>query len=290
MRVFGGIFGMILLLAFLATSLSAMQMKMFVEERSPDGKMTGSHTIYADKDNGINVEFQDAEEHGGIIWNKKQKIAWMVDFIEGTYWAMTEADAAKVKKMSQDMAAQMNAQQQKMKELFEEQMKGMSEEEKNMMKKHTPLGMGTDEEEETVYEKVGSETVDQWGKPDIYVGRQYGETVEKVWAIDWDRVGVSEDHLRVFGDLEEFMGGFMGQDKGDQPFKFAQLEEQQGYPGFAVRRDTYNQYGEIESTEITKSVETQKTDPSKYQLPTDPELEETESPFEQMPSAMPPGF
>jgi hypothetical protein len=152
------------------------------------------------------------------------------------------------------------------------------------------MGMGMDEEEETVYEKVGSEQVGQWGKADIYVGRQYGEMVEKVWAVGWDRVGVSEDHLRVFGELEEFMGEFMGQDESGQGFKFAQLEEEQGYPGFAVRKDTYNQYGEKESSEITKVVETQKTDPTKYQLPTDPELEETESPFEQMPGGMPPGF
>ena len=89
---------------------------------------------------------------------------------------------------------------------------------------------------------------------------------------------------------------FMGEmgEEGDQPFKFDQLEDQQGYPGLAVKKESYDRNGELESTEVTKSMETQKTDPARYQLPvTDPPLEETDSPFDQMPTdmpVMPPGY
>ena len=86
----------------------------------------------------------------------------------------------------------------------------------------------------------------------------------------------------------------MGGEEGDQDFTFGPLEEQQGYPGFAVKKETYNSYGELESTEMTKSVETQETDLSKYQLPTtDPPMEETKNPFDDMPTGMPtmpPGY
>ncbi|MFC1683780.1 hypothetical protein ACFL0G_06215 [Candidatus Zixiibacteriota bacterium] len=293
MRVLAGLFGMILLLAFLATSINAMQMMMLMEEQSPDGEKIGSHTILADIVNGINLEFKDDDQHGGITWSKTKNIAWVMDFVEGTYWAMTEADAAKVKKMHQEVMPKMKAQQEKMKEMFEEQMKDLSEEEKKAAMQHLPGVMGPGEEEEIVWEKTGTETVEPWGNADVYIGRQHGDMVEKVWTVGWKQLGVSQDHLRVFTDFGEFAGGFMDGDEGDQPFKLGQIDEQQGYPGLAVKKEIYDDYGELEAIEIVKSVETQESDPAKYQLPTtDPPLEETESPFDQMPTDMPgmPGF
>ena len=83
----------------------------------------------------------------------------------------------------------------------------------------------------------------------------------------------------------------MDQDEDDQGFGFGGLEGEQGYPGFAVKREIYDGYGDLKSTEIATTVETQKTDPSKYQLSTDPELEETQSPLQGMPPmGMPPEF
>jgi len=293
MRVSVRILGM-LLLALFAASPSAMQLKMVVEERSPDGEVLGIQTILADKDHGINMEFQGGDQHGGMVWSKKQMIAWLMDFLEGTYWTMTEEDAARLKKMRQEMMPRMKAQQEKMKALFDEQMKGLSEEEKKAAMQHLPMGMGMgEEEEETVYEKVGSEAVDPWGDADIYVGRRYGEMVEKVWTAGWDQLGVDETYLQVFGDFGEFAGGFMEGEEGEQPFQFGQLEEEQGYPGFAVKRETYDRDGELESVEMTESVETQETDLTRYQLPiTDPPLEEIDSPFDEMPDRpqMPPGY
>jgi hypothetical protein len=292
MRVFAGIFGTVLLFALMTTSPHAMQLMMVVEEQSADGKTTGSHTIYAAKDIGIHVGFKYGDDHGGIVWNKELAIAWMMDFIEGTYWTMTEEDAAKIEHMRQEMAPMMKEQQEKMKALFDEQMKHMTEEEKKAAMQHLPMGMGMEEEEEIVYEEAGTKSLDPWGNTAVYIGRQYGEMVEKVFTVGWDQLGVDESYLKVFGEFGEFAGGFMEGEEGDQPFKFAQLEEEQGYPGFAVKKELYDDYGELESIEIVKAVETQETDPDKYQLPADPPLKETDSPFDDMPTDMPgmPGF
>ena len=221
----------------------------------------------------------------------------MVDYIESTYFAITEEDAAKIKNMQQEVMPQMAAQQQKLSELFEEQMEGMSEEEKREMAKFMPGGMGMgmgmdDEEEEVVYEKVGSEEVGQWGMADIYEGRQYGDLVEKVWAVGLESLGVNLAHLQALADIGEFMGGFIDLDEDDQGFGFAGLEGEQGYPGFAVKRELYDGYGDLESTEIATTVETQQTDPSKYRLPTNPELNETQGPFQggMPPMGIPPEF
>jgi hypothetical protein len=287
MKVFMGMLGIVLLLALAATPPSAMQLKMIVIEQSPDGAIIGSNTIFADPVNGVNMEFQGEDQHGGMIWNKAKMIAWMIDFMDSTYWTMTEEDAAKVKKMRQEVMPQMKAQQEKMKKLFEEQMKGLSEEEKKAAMQHLPMGTTMGEEEETVYEKAGSEPVDPWGDADIYVGRRHGMMVEKVWTVGWNQLGVDESYLGVFGDFSEFAGGFMEGEEGGGPFDITQLEEEQGYPGVAVKRETYDRNGDLESTEILKELKTEESTPANYQLPSEPPMEETEGPFDEMPTDMP---
>ena len=295
MRVLQGIFGTILLVAFLTTSLSAMQLKMVMEHQLPDSVITALHTIRLDKVNGINVNIKEDGEHHGVIWNRIENIAYMVNFTEGTYWTMTEEDAAKVKKMRQEVMPQMKAQQDQMKELLEEQMKDLSEEEKKAAMKHLPggMGMGMDQEEETVYEKVGSEQL-PWGNAGIYIGRRYDQMVEKVWAVGWKQLGVDESYLGVFGDFGEFAGGFM--EEGDGPFNFSQVEEEQGYPGLPVIVKIFGDDEELESTQTLKELKTEDSDPNTYGLPsTKPPLEPTDSPFDEMPDRpqmppMPPGY
>jgi hypothetical protein len=286
MRNVSLIFKINLLLVFIATSLNAQQIKVLVEEQASDGREIGNYTIYAANDHGVNMEFKHGKQHGAMIWSKKDKITWMINYIDSTFWTMTEEDAAKTKKMRQEMESTMGGQQQEIMKLLEEQMKGMSEKERDMMKKHMPkgidMGMGTVEEEKTVYEKTGSELIGDWGKADIYIGSLHGKQVEKVWTVDWNKVKITEADLQIFNEFQEFMGGFMGKDNKESGFKFSQMEDKQGYPGMAVRKDTYDRYGENESSEITRIVEKQKTDPSRYKLPDNQKLKKGKSPFEEM--------
>jgi hypothetical protein len=289
MKVLTGLVGTILLLTCVVTSPGAMQLKMVVEQQLPDGTMLGRNIIFADPENGINMEFQGEDQHGGMVWNKAGLIAWMIDFMDSTYWTMTEEDAAKVKKMRQEMMPRMEAQQEQMKKLFEEQMKNLSEEEKKAAMQHLPggMGMGMDQEEERNYEKDGTETVDPWGNAVIYILRQHGQMVEKVWTVGWDQLGVDEKYLGVFSEFGEFAGGFMEGEEGGGPFDIAHIEEEQGYPGVAVKKETYDRNGALESTEMLKELKTEESDPDNYRLPKKPPLEETDSPFDEMPTDMP---
>jgi|GEM_PF-2343154 len=287
MRVFTGILVTILLLTCLMTSPGAMQLKMVMEHELPDSVIAAIHTIRLDKVNGINVNIKEDGEHHAIIWNRIKNIAYMVNFTEGTYWTMTEEDAAKVKKMQQEVMPRMKAQQEQIQKLFEEQMKDLSEAERKEAMKHLPggMGMGMGQEAETVWEKVGSESVGQWDA-DIWVGRRYGQMVEKVWAVGWDQLGVDESYLGVFADFSEFAGGFM--EEGDGPFNFSQVEEEQGYPGLPVIVKIFGDDEELESTQTLKELKTEESDPDTYGLPiTDPPLDPTKSPMDEMPTDMP---
>jgi hypothetical protein len=184
-----------------------------------------------------------------------------------------------------------------MQKLFEEQMKDLSEEERKEAMKHLPggMGMGMGQEEETVWEKAGSEKVGQWDA-DIWVGRRYGQMVEKVWAVGWDQLDVDESYLGVFADFGEFAGGFWEGEEGEGPFNFSQVEEEQGYPGLPVIIKIFGDDEELESTAMLEELETEESNPDNYGLPaTDPPLEPTNSPLDEMPDMpsmpdMPPGY
>jgi hypothetical protein len=107
---------------------------------------------------------------------------------------------------------------------------------------------------------------------------------------------VDESYLGVFADFGEFAGGFWGGDEGEGPFNFAQVEEEQGYPGLPVIVKIFGDDEELESTQTLKELKTEESDADTYGLPaTDPPLQETDSPFDEMPDRpqmppMPPGY
>jgi hypothetical protein len=278
------VLGISLLLVLLASLLNAGQVRVFVEEQSAAGDTIGAYTIHAANSHGVNMEFKHRKQHGAMIWSKLEKTAWMIDYVDGTYWAITEQDAAEVKKMRAEVESKMGAQQQEVMKLLEEQMKGMSDKEKQMVLENMPggLGEGLVEESKTVYEEEGSESIGNWGKTAVYLGRIGGETVEKVWTVDWKKAGISESDLKIFSEFQEFMEGLMGEDGKESSFKFAQVEEEQGYPGLAVRKDQFDRNGKRKASEFVRVVEKQEANPAKYRLPDTQELKKIESPFEEM--------
>jgi len=278
------IFKIAFLLSIFSDLANAQQIKVMVEEQSSDGKIAGNYTVYAANNYGVNMQFEHDKQQGAMIWSKPDMMAWMIDYGEGTYWEMTEEDSEKAGKARHEMESAMSTQQQEMMKLMEEQMKNMSEEEKNMMREHMPkrMGMTFEDDKKMVYEKKGSEHVEGWGNADIYVGNSQGEMMEKVWTVNWDKVDISEADLKIFDEFQEFMGGFMGMGNKQTGFNFAQIEDMQGYPGFAVRKEVYGRNGKMESLEITKIVEKQKSDPSLYKLSDTKNLKKVKSPFEEM--------
>lgn len=296
MRLFARL-AILIALMFLVFSSAQAQIEIVSKTTFAGAKNSSTETVYVDKDR-VCMESQGTKEHTVAVY-RPGPLIWVMNLDDGTYMEMNSQDIEKMKAMGKQMKAQMDEQQKKMapqmeeaRKQMEEQMKNMTPEQRKQMEQYMPKSMMNmlKEPEKTVYKKVASGVkMGNW-TCDKYEGYQGKDKVEDVWATDFNNLGVSTDDLKVFEEFGKLFEG-LADEKQSATFKIGskEFEEEQGYPGVAVKTISYFN-GKVQSTEELVKVEKKSSlDDALFQLR--PNLKKTENPMDQMKgSQMPPGM
>lgn len=284
-------------LMFLALSSLQAQVEIVSKTSYADSKNSSTETVYVEKDR-VCMESQGRKDNTVAVY-RPGPLIWVMNLNEGTYMEMNAQDIEQMKAMTKKMKAQMDEQQKQVdpqmeeaRKKMEEQMKNMTPEQREQMKKYMPQGMMNmiSGPEKTVYKKVASGVKTGSWPCDKYEGYRGQEKVEEVWSTDFNSFGISTADLKVFEEFGKLFEGF-GDEKQSAAFKIGskEFEEEQGFPGVAVKTIKYSN-GKVQSTEELVKVEKKSGfDDALFQLR--PNLKKTENPMDQMKgSQMPPGM
>jgi len=275
-------------LMFLALSSLQAQVEIVSKTSYADAKNIRTETVYVENDR-VCMESQGGKEHTVAVY-RPGPLIWVMDLNKGTYMEMNEQDIEQMKAMTKKMKAQMDEQQKQMapqmdeaQKKMEEQMKNMTPEQREQMKKYMPKGMMDmmSAPEKTVYKKVASGVKTGSWPCDKYEGYRGQEKVEEVWSTDFNSFGIPTADLKVFEEFGKLFEGF-GDQKQGAAFKIGskEFEEEQGFPGVAVKTVKYSN-GKVQSTqELVKVEKKSGFDDALFQLR--PNLKKTENPMDQM--------
>lgn len=296
MKLFASLATLTVLMFVVFSSVQA-QVEIVSKTTYADAKNNTIETVYVDKDR-VSMESQGAKEHTVAVY-RPDPLIWVMNLGDGTYIEMNAQDIEKMKAMSNKMKSQMDEQQKQMapqmeqaQKMMEEQMKNLTPEQREQANKYLPKGMANmaGEPEKTVYTKVASGVkMGNW-TCDKYEGYRGNEKVEDVWSTDFSNFGVSPDDFQVFEEFGKLFEGF-GNEKQSAAFKIGskEFEEEQGYPGVAVKTINYSN-GKVQNTEELVKVEKKSSlNDALFQLR--PNLKKSANPMDQMKdSQMPPGM
>jgi hypothetical protein len=240
---------------------------VFVQQETRDGKTT-TNQIQLDKSH-IRAESHASGEAAAVVFDAQAQVVRMINIDKKTY---SEIDKAQLEQMKQRMdgaMGQMSAAQKQM----EEQLKNMPPEQRAMVEQMMrgrggmPGGMmgmpGAAAQARPEYRAAGSDKVGQWTCAK-YEGFRGQEKVSEVCTVDPKVFGLTPADFEAARQLAEFMKTLAPQ-AADQGLAYGTPEEQ-GFPGMAVRRISYNG-GKATSTSEIKEFRRETFSASTFAVP-----------------------
>jgi len=232
------------------------------EQREPGGETPlVQTTMYIDAGR-LRIEVRSAEgEHTITIFDESKQVLWVIDRVAGTYYEMTAAKMAEMKKRMDEARKTMEAQLAQMpperRKMIEEMMKQQMGGASDMTVRE--MGRG---------EKIGSFTCIHYEQ--LAGGKRSGE----VWTASPDQLQLAEAEYKTFQALGRFLEPLGQSAPGGAGF----VPASRYIEGFPVRSLTYDGGQAVAEEKVTRA-ERRALEPGLFTLP--PGLEKTEMDVEE---------
>ena len=260
MKMFARFFIPVVLMVLSISWLQA-QVMVVSQTQQADRKGSGTETLYIDKDR-LCMETKAPGNNTAVVY-RPGPVMLIMDMDKGTYMEMNKEDFDQMKAMVKQTNKQMEEHQKQMapqmeeaRKMMEEQKKTMTPDQQKLMEKYMPKGAmdaaAGAEPEKTVYKKVGGAKVGNW-VCNKYEGYDGSEKVEDVWSTDLKNLGVTPDDVKFFEDFAKLFEEF-SQGKNKAAFRIGskEFEEEQGYPGVAVKTVEYDGDRVVSTREVVQ--------------------------------------
>ncbi len=223
----------------LAAPASAQGVTMVMRYSAAGGPAT-TQQIQMDRTH-IRAETASNGDTVAFVYDGPAKVLRMINLSRKSY---TEMDQAQLQKMGQQVNSAMAAMQAQLKNLPPEQQKMMQD----LMKGRGLAGPGAAPERPT-FKHTGSDKAGQW-TCEKYDGYRGAEKVAEVCAVEVSALGLTAADFDAARQLAELVKSMMPA-AADQ-MSFNGTIEEQGFPGFAVRRVTMRNGKPDSTTELTE--------------------------------------